>query len=213
MVQPTEVFSFPVLTWSNHRMGQFCGSTEAAVSQAEPDPNHTSCPCNDCTIHHKFLWDKITLTVPLQQIKRDFSAFITRTFTGLPPYPPISACLLFKTKGKPVWGLKTSLDVKEELANFIRGSTSCWLFFSLHVRSHILYSCEPWDLLWGFVLWGAGMVQTVSAYVWALNTDLKLHHKETTDLPRVHWSLLSYCSVGNKKILNPKRHLSHLKTS
>lgn len=29
------------------------------------------------------------------------------------------------------------------------------------------------------------MVQTVSAYVWALNTDLKLHHKETTDLPGV----------------------------
>lgn len=43
----------------------------------------------------------------------------------------------------------------------------------------------------------------VSAYVWALNTDLKLHHKETADLPRVHWSLLSYCSVGNKKIQNP----------
>lgn len=30
------------------------------------------------------------------------------------------------------------------------------------------------------------MVQMVSAYVWALNTDLKLHHKETADLPRVH---------------------------
>lgn len=220
MVQPTEVFSFLVLTWSNHRMGQFCGSTEAAVSQAEPDPNHKSHTMPMQWLHHpsQILWDKITLTVPLQQIKRDFSAFITRTFTGLPPYPPISACLLFKTKGKPVWGLKTSLDVKEKLANFnlniyFRGSTSCWLVLSLHVRSHILYSCEPWDLLWGFVLWGAGMVQTVSAYVWALNTDLKLHHKETTDLPRVHWSLLSYCSVGNKKILNPKRHLSHLKTS
>lgn len=39
-------------------------------------------------------------------------------------------------------------------------------------------------LLWGFALWGAGMVQT-------LNTDLKLHHKETTDLPRVQWSLLT----------------------
>lgn len=49
--------------------------------------------------------------------------------------------------------------------------------------------------------------------IWALNTDLKLHYKETTDLPRVHWSLLSYCSVGNKKILNLKCHLCQLKTA
>lgn len=142
MVQPTEVFSFPVLMWSNHRTGQFCGSTEAAVSQAEPDPNHTSCPCNDCTNHHKFLWGEITLTVPLQQIRTDFSPFVTKTFTGLPPYPPISACLLSKTKGKPVWGLKTSLDVKEKLANldlniYFGGLRSCWLVLSLHIRSHI----------------------------------------------------------------------------
>lgn len=47
--------------------------------------------------------------------------------------------------------------------------------------------------------------------IWELNTDLKLHHRETTDLPRVHWSLLSYCSVGNKKILNPKCHLFNWK--
>lgn len=203
MVQTTEVFSFPVLMWSNHRTGQFCGSTEAAASQAEPDPNDTSCPCNDCTKHHKFLWDKITLTVPLQQIKTDFSAFVTKTFTGLSPYPPISACLLSKSKEKPVWGLKTSLDVKEKLANldlniYFGHSRSCWLVLPLHVRSHILYSCEPWGLLWGFVLWGAGMVQMVSAYVWALNTDLKLHHQETTDLPRVHsfptaqWEIKKY---------------------
>lgn len=33
---------------------------------------------------------------------------------------------------------------------------------------------------------GFALVQTVSVYIWALNTDLKLHHKETTDLPRVH---------------------------
>lgn len=46
---------------------------------------------------------------------------------------------------------------------------------------------------------GFALVQTVSVYIWALNTDLKLHHKETTDLPRVHWSLTSYCLVGNKK--------------
>lgn len=152
--------------------------------------------------------------------KKRLLSFYNKDFyriTSLPSHFSLPS-LQNQRKSPPVWGLTTSLDVKEKLANFnlniyFRGSTSCWLVLSLHVRSHILYSCEPWDLLWGFVLWGAGMVQTVSAYVWALNIDLKLHHKETTDLPRVHWSLLSYCSVGNKKILNLKRHLSHLKTS
>lgn len=77
-----------------------------------------------------FYETKITLSVPLQQIKTDFSAFITKTFAGLPPYPPISACLFFKSKGKPVWGLKTWPDAKEKFANFnlniyFGGSRSC----------------------------------------------------------------------------------------
>lgn len=117
MVQPTEAFSSPC-PWAVTTEGQFCGSTEAAASQAEPGPNHTLCPCNPCTNHHKSVWDKSTLTVLLQQIKPDISVFLTMTFTGLPPYPSISACPLFKTKGKSVWGLKTWLDGKEKFANF-----------------------------------------------------------------------------------------------
>lgn len=63
-------------------------------------------------------------------------------------------------------------------------------FFMASQTSHPV-QLRAVGLLWGVALWGAGMVQSVSAHVWALNTHLKLHHGETTDLPRVHWSLLT----------------------
>lgn len=155
MVQPTEVFSFPVLMWSNHRTGQFCGSTEAAVSQAEPDPNHTSCPCNDCTNHHKFLWGEITLTVPLQQIKNRLLTFCNKDFYRITSLPSHFSLPSFQNQRKTSLGFENITWCQGKISQF-RFKHLFWRFkimltgsFIAHKISH-MYSCELWDLLWGF---------------------------------------------------------------
>lgn len=131
----------------------------------------------------------------LQQIKLDISAFLTTTFTGLPPYPSVSACLSSKPKENQfeVWkhGLMEGKICKFWFKLlFWRSKIMLTVFFMASKTLHPV-QLRAVGLLWGFALWGAGMVESVSAHVWALNTHLKLHHRETTDLPRVHWSLLT----------------------
>lgn len=133
--------------------------------------------------------------------------FMTKSFIVIPPYPLISGCLLLKNKGKTSWDLKASLDVKKKLTNFDFkhlywrfNITLAGYFFA----SKISYTSQLWAFRFAqsfcFLRREAGTAQTVFAYVWALNkTYLKLHHKETTVLSRVHWSLLPYCSLGKQK--------------
>lgn len=190
MVQPTEVFPFPVLMCSNHR-----GGSSVAPLKLQLLRQHlaqiTHCAHVTTAPSITNLYETKAHSLPLQQIKPDISAFLT----GLSPYLHFSLPSLQNQR-------KTSLRF-ENMA-WWQGKICRFWFKHLFWKSKIMLSSFfmasknshtvqlwPVGLLWGFALWGAGMVQTVSAHIWALNTDLKLHHKETTDVPRVHWSLLT----------------------
>lgn len=165
-----EVFSFSVFIWSNHKTGQFCGCSFSGRTR------------NDCTNHREFLWDKIALTVPLQQIKRLLS-FYNKDFYRITSLPSHFSLPSFQNQRKINLGFKNTALCHGKISQFWfkhlfwRFKIMLTGFFMANKISHTI-QLQAVVFLWCFVLWRAGTVQTVPAYIWALNTDHKLHHKE-----------------------------------
>lgn len=124
------------------------------------------------------------------------TAFITKTFTGLPPCPPISACLLFKT-----WlGFESMAWCQGKICQFWF-KYLFWRFKVMLTGSFLASKISPTVQLQavGFALGFCSLGGRNGTDIWALNTDLRLHHKETTDLPRVHSFLTAQWEIKNNE--------------
>lgn len=135
-----------------------------------------SCPCNDCTSRNVDETKAYSLCLCSKQNQ---TAFITKTFPGLPPCPPISPCLLFKTS----LGFESMAWCQGKNCQFWF-KYLFWRFKIMLAGSFMASKFSPTVQLQavGF----CSLRGRNGTDIWALNTDLKVHHKETTDLPRVH---------------------------
>lgn len=154
----------------------------------------------------------ITLPVPTQQIKNTLPSFYDWEFYSNTSLSSHFSLPSFKKQRKNNLRFER-ITSRKKLTNF--DFRHLYWRFNIMLAGYffarkISNTLQLWAVRFSLRR-EAGMAQTAFAYVWALNnTYLKLHHKETTVLSRVHQLLLTVL-CKTKKILNPKCHLSWLK--